>query len=78
MGNKEYDFLDILTVLSFYLGYRNLIENEQQSKSTDELIKKNDVNVANDNQAKFLLQELSRKFDEQNAMLERILKAVEK
>lgn len=78
MGNKEYDFLDILTVLSFYLGYRNLLENEQQSKSTDELIKKNDVNVANDNQAKFLLQELSRKFDEQNAMLERILKAVEK
>lgn len=78
MNDRQYDFLDILTVLSFYLGYRNLIENEQQSKSTDELIKKNDVNVANDNQAKFLLQELSRKFDEQNAMLERILKAVEK
>lgn len=78
MNNKEYDFLDILTILSFYLGYRNLVENEQQSKSTDELIKKNDVNVANDNQAKFLIQELSRKFDEQNAMLERILKAVEK
>ena len=78
MNNKEYDFLDIITILSFYLGYRNLVENEQQSKSTDELIKKNDVNVANDNQAKFLLQELSRKFDDQNVMLERILKAVEK
>lgn len=78
MNDRQYDFLDILAVLSFYLGYRNLLENEQQSKSTDELIKKNDVNVANDNQAKFLLQELSRKFDEQNAMLERILKAVEK
>lgn len=78
MNDRQYDFLDILTILSFYLGYRNLLENEQQSKDTDELIKRNDVNIANDKQAKFLLQELSRKFDEQNAMLERILKAVEK
>lgn len=78
MNNKEYDFLDFLSVMSFYLGYRNLIENQQQSKDTDELIKKNDVNIANDKQAKFLLEELSRKFDEQNSMLERILKAVEK
>lgn len=78
MNNKEYDFLDILAVLSFYFGYRNLLENEQQSKNTDDLIKKNDVNVANDKQARFLIEELTRKFEEQNAMLERILKAVEK
>lgn len=78
MNNKEYDFLDFLSVMSFYLGYRNLLENQQQSKDTDELIKRNDVNIANDKQAKFLLEELSRKFDEQNSMLERILKAVEK
>lgn len=78
MNDKQYDFLDILSIMSFYLGYRNLLENQQQSKNTDELIKKNDVNIANDKQAKFLLQELSRKFEEQNAMLERILKAVEK
>lgn len=78
MNNREYDFLDFLSVMSFYLGYRNLLENEQQSKSTDELIKKNDVNQANDKQARFLIEELTRKFDEQNSMLERILKAVEK
>lgn len=78
MNDRSYDFLDILSVASFYLGYRNLLENEIQSKNTDDLIKKNDINLANDNQAKFLLEELSRKFDEQNAMLERILKAVEK
>ena len=78
MNDKQYDFLDFLSIMSFYLGYRNLLENEQQSKSTDELIKKNDVNVANDKQARFLIEELTRKFDEQNAMLERILKAVEK
>lgn len=78
MNDKQYDFIDILSIMSFYLGCRNLLENEQQSKSTDELIKKNDVNVANDKQARFLIEELTRKFDEQNAMLERILKAVEK
>lgn len=78
MNDKQYDFIDFLSIMSFYLGYRNLLDNEQQSKSTDELIKKNDVNVANDKQARFLLEELTRKFDEQNAMLERILKAVEK
>lgn len=78
MNDKQYDFLDILSIMSFYLGYRNLLENQQQSKDTDELIKKNDVNIANDKQAKFLLQELSRKFEKQNAMLEQILKAVEK
>lgn len=78
MSNKEYDFLDLISILSFYLGYRNLIENEQQSKSTDELIKKNNINVANDKQAKFLLEELGRKFDEQNAMLKQILEAVRK
>lgn len=78
MNNKEYDFLDFLSVMSFYLGYRNLLENEMQSKDTDELIKRNDVNIANDKQAKFLLEELSGKFDEQNKMLEEILKAVSK
>lgn len=78
MNDKQYDFLDFLSIMSFYLGYRNLIENEQQSKSTDELIKKNDINSSNDKQARFLLEELNRKFEEQNAMLERILKAVEK
>lgn len=78
MNGKQYDFLDFLSIMSFYLGYRNLIENEAQSKNTDELIKKNDINSANDRQARFLIEELNRKFDEQNAMLERILKAVEK
>lgn len=62
---------DLLQILSIILGYQNLIENRQQSTH-------NDVNVANDKQAKFLLEELNRKFEEQNAMLERILKAVEK
>lgn len=62
---------DLLQILSIILGYQNLIENRQQSTH-------NDVIAANDKQAQFLLEELSNKFDEQNALLERILKAVEK
>ena len=62
---------DLLQILSIILGYQNLIENRQQSTH-------NDVTAANDKQAKFLLQELSRKFDEQNAMLRQILDAVKK
>lgn len=62
---------DLLQILSIILGYQNLIENRQQSTH-------NDVTVANDKQAQFLLEKLSNKFDEQNALLERVLKAVEK
>lgn len=78
MNDRSYDFLDFLSVASFYLGYRNLLENQAQSKNTDDLIKRNDINLANDKQAQFLLEEISRKFDEQNKMLEEILKAVKK
>ena len=63
--------LDILTVASFLLGYENLIENREKSRQ-------NNVSAANDKQAEYLLLELGRKFDEQNKLLERILKAVEK
>lgn len=63
--------LDILTVASFLLGYENLIENRQQSAH-------NDVSAANDKQAQYLLEELGRKFDEQNAILKKILEAVTK
>lgn len=59
-------FLDMVSLLSFMLGYENLIENREQSKH-------NDVSAANDAQAKYLLEELGRKFDEQNAMLREIL-----
>ena len=62
---------DLLQILSIILGYQNLIENRQQST-------KKEVTVQNDKQAQFLLEKLSNKFDEQNALLERVLKAVEK
>lgn len=63
--------VDILAWLSVFLGYENLIENREQSRQ-------NDVQSANDKQAAYLLYELGRKFDEQNKLLEEILKAVTK
>lgn len=56
-------------LVSLALGYENLLENRQQSKA-------NDVQAANDNQAKYLLEELKKSFDEQNVLLNEILKEV--
>lgn len=61
--------LDALSVLSILLGYENLIENRQQSRQ-------NDVQSANDKQAAYMLAELDRKFEEQNAMLRKILEVL--
>lgn len=54
--NKQFDIIDMLGVVSFYISFMNLIENRQQTKD-------NDVNVANDKQARFLLDEINKKFD---------------
>lgn len=51
------------------LGYENLLENREQSRQ-------NDVQSANDRQAKYLLEELGGKFDEQNKMLKDILEKI--
>lgn len=67
---RQFDVLDIISVLSFLLGYQNLQENRQQSDH-------NDVSAANDKQAKFLLEELDRKFEEQNEMLMQILEELQ-
>lgn len=69
--NGGFEELDLLTVMSLIIGYENLMENRSQSAH-------NDVNASNSQQTKFLLQEIYRKFDEQNAILKKILEAVTK
>lgn len=70
MFNQNFmDFLNLLNVYSVYLALENLYENRQQSEH-------NDVQAANDKQAAFLLEELNKKFDEQNEMLIQILRAL--
>lgn len=63
---EQFDILDLISVMSFVLGYQNLLENRSQSAH-------NDVSAANDRQAKFLLRELTDRFEEQNKMLREIL-----
>lgn len=71
-------FSDLLAIYSIYLGSKNLVENEQQSDAQLKILRQNDVGAANDKQAAYLLEELGRKFDEQNEMLKQILEAVKK
>lgn len=57
---------DLLNIVSILIGLQNLQENREQSEH-------NDIQSANDNQTKFLLDELNKKFNEQNKMLNEIL-----
>lgn len=72
----QLSFSDFLGWYSVYLAELNLKENREQSAH-------NDVSLANDRQAAYLLEELGRKFEEQNKilsdqneMLRKILEAV--
>lgn len=76
--NSQLGFADLLAIYSIYLGSRNLVENEQQSDQQLKILRQIDVGAANDRQAAYLLEELGRKFDEQNKMLREILEAVKK
>lgn len=62
MNSGELGFADIASALSLILGYENLMENRQQSAQ-------NDVGAANDAQAKFLLEQINKQFEEQNRVL---------
>ena len=76
--NRPLDYSDLLSLLSIYLGARNLTDNEQQSEQQMKILRQIDVSAANDKQASYLLKELDGKFDEINEMLKRIWEAVRK
>lgn len=61
-GNNNNSFGDLLNLISIMLGYENLMENRQQSAD-------NDVNSANQRQAKQILDDLHLRFDVQNEVL---------
>lgn len=64
-SNEPLDFLDVLSILSFCISVENLSQNQQQTASDD-------LDYSNEKQANYILEELSRKFEEQNKRLERI------
>ena len=72
MFNQNFmDALNLLNLYSIWLGLENLYENRQQSEQ-------NDVNAANEREAKYILEQLGKKFDEQNKKLDRILEILER
>ena len=60
---KNNELINLINILSLVVGLQNMQENRLQSA-------KNDVQAANDRQAEYLLNEITRRFDEQNKILE--------
>ena len=60
---KNNELINLINILSLVVGLQNMQENRLQSA-------KNDVQAANDRQAEYLLNEINRRFDEQNKILE--------
>lgn len=72
MNNQnQFSALDILNIISLMIGLENLQENRDQSAQ-------NDVHIANQEQAEFLLGELSKQFDEIKTLLSKVLQEVSK
>ena len=65
MPNND-KFLDLINALSLIIGIQNLQENREQSVQ-------NDIHSENDKQAKYLLTEITKQFEEQNILLKQIL-----
>lgn len=73
MNGKPLELTDLLAIYSIYLGTRNLVENEQQSEAQLKILRQNDITAANDKQAAYILDDINAKFDEQNAMIRKIM-----
>lgn len=70
-NNDRDELINLINILSFMVGLENMQENRLQSAQ-------NDVQMANDRQAKYLLEEINRRFDEQNEMLRSMQKRLDK
>lgn len=70
MQNND-QFLDLMNALSLIIGIQNLQENRAQSQA-------NNIHYENDVQAQYLLTELTKKFEEQNVILRKILEILER
>lgn len=68
--NENY-FMNAVDILALLIGLQNLFENRQQSAQ-------NDVNAANEREARYLLAEIGKRLDKQDAMLSRILELLER
>ena len=55
-NNDRDELINLINILSFMVGLENIKENRLQSAQ-------NDVQMANDKQAKYLLEEINLRFD---------------
>lgn len=67
--NNFLNQIDAIELLSFVIAVQNLYENREQSAH-------NDIQSANTNQTHLLLNELNKKFEKQNVMLEDIVNRI--
>lgn len=63
------NFMDILQIVSLIIGMQNLQENREQSQY-------NDVQLATDRQTRYIMQEIHKNFEELNAKVDKIMKAL--
>ena len=68
---ENFDFIDAISLLSFVIGYQNLMENRQQSAH-------NDISAANDAQAEYMLGRIESRLDKQDELLNQILEELRK
>ena len=69
-NNDKNELINLIDILSFMVGLENMKENRLQSAQ-------NDVQAANDRQAEYLLNEINRRFYEQNEMLRSMQKELD-
>lgn len=67
----QLDGMDLISIASYVIGLQNLQENREQSAQ-------NDIQSANDKQAKYLLEELKAMFETQNKMLKEIVSRLDR
>lgn len=67
---NENNFMNAVDLVALLIGIINLQENRTQSAQ-------NDVNAANEREARYLLDEIGKRLDAQDAILKQILDKLE-
>lgn len=67
---QQDNFMDAINIVALIVGLSNLFENREQSAQ-------NDVNAANEKEARYILDQIGKRLDEQDAMLKEILRRLD-
>lgn len=66
MYENNANFMDAVNIVALFIGILNMIQNQEQTAY-------NDVNAANEREARYLLDKIGKRLDFQDAMLKEIL-----